>query len=227
MSPNARTNQGQGCPECASAKKTKTQMDTLINNRGTLEESRHSVLKEWDYDKNTVLPSQVTIGSKRKVWWKCEKCGGNWMTEVQNRTKENGTGCPYCSGRMVLKGFNDITVTHPDLLDEWDHEKNIGKSPDMFTAGSSERVWWKCGVCGYEWQATIHKRTSGRKCPACQRKNVAVKHQVKVINLDTGVIYNSLSEAAESCNGRSSSICECCKRHQKTAYGYRWSYIDE
>lgn len=227
MSSNARTNQRQGCPKCAGAKRTKSFLSTLLNNKESLEETNHQVLDEWDYDKNDILPSQVTISSKRKVWWKCKTCGGRWIAEVQSRTKEGGTGCPYCSGRKVLQGFNDLVTTHPELLSEWNYERNKGKSPDLYSVGSSEKVWWKCEQCGHEWQTTIDQRTSGRKCPKCQRKKVSNKQKIRVINLDTGLIYDSLSEAAESCNGNVGSICSCCKGKQKTAYGYRWAYVNE
>lgn len=100
MSPSNRTHLGQGCPECARTKKVETQRETLVKNRGSLEDAKLSVLEEWDYEKNIILPSQVTKSSKRKVWWKCKTCGKSWIAEIQNRTKEKGTGCPYCSGRV-------------------------------------------------------------------------------------------------------------------------------
>ncbi len=226
MSPNSRTNQGQGCPNCAGTKRALGKMDSIIRSSGSFEESSHFTLDEWDYETNSILPSQVTRYSKKKVWWKCKTCGGRWQATIQNRTKEKGTGCPYCSGRKVLKGFNDIRTIRPELLLEWDNERNTDLLPDMFTVGSSKKVWWKCSICGHEWKATISSRTQGRKCPICQRKSVATKQQVRVMNLDTGDIFDSMSKAAESCNGSSGSICSCCKGKQKTAYGFRWGYVN-
>ncbi len=227
MSPNARTNQRQGCPKCSGPKRVNSYINTLLNYKESLAETNHPVLDEWDYERNDILPSQITKSSGRKVWWKCKKCGGCWLAEINNRTKENGTKCPYCAGHKVLKGFNDLATTHSELLSEWNYEKNNGKSPDMYSAGSSVRIWWKCTICGYEWQTTINQRTDGEKCPVCQRKRVSNMQQVSVINLDTGVIYNSIVQAAESCNGSSGSICSCCKGKQKTAHGYRWAYVNE
>ena len=52
------------------------------------------------------------------------------------------------------------------------------------------------------------------------------KHQKKVINKDTGVIYDSLTEATLSMGGTSTGrIVEACKNNSKTAYGYHWEYI--
>ena len=48
---------------------------------------------EWDYEKNKILPSEVTARSNRKVWWKCSICGHKWKTIIFNRTT---AGCPEC-----------------------------------------------------------------------------------------------------------------------------------
>ncbi len=36
-------------------------------------------MQEWDYEANKDLdPTKLTIGSNKKAWWKCPKCGGKW-----------------------------------------------------------------------------------------------------------------------------------------------------
>ena len=43
-----------------------------------------ALLKEWDFDKNkTITPYDVSKGSNKKVWWKCEK-GHEWESTVAN-----------------------------------------------------------------------------------------------------------------------------------------------
>jgi hypothetical protein len=57
------------------------------------------LLNEWAYEKNTELDLDVDsmpIGSRKKVWWKCAKCGYSWMTTIYYRAVQN-TGCPICS----------------------------------------------------------------------------------------------------------------------------------
>lgn len=39
-------------------------------------------------------------------------------------------------------------------------------------------------------------------------------------------IFESIAEAGRSVNARSSNIGECCRGHKKTAYGYRWKYME-
>ena len=83
------------------------------------------LMSEWDWSKNESLeytPSQITIGSSKKVWWKCSN-GHKWQAPIKDRN--NGHGCPYCSNRKVLKGYNDLKTVNPSLSKEWNYEKTI------------------------------------------------------------------------------------------------------
>lgn len=53
------------------------------------------------------------------------------------------------------------------------------------------------------------------------------KEKKKYICVETGVIYNSVKEAANSINVNCSGISKVCRGKQKTAGGYHWQYIDE
>ena len=79
---------------------------------------RTNLLKEWDESRNFPLtPDTVSYGSKKKVWWTCEN-GHSWQTTVHVRSE--GSGCPYCTGRKVLPGFNDLETLYPDVVAQWD-----------------------------------------------------------------------------------------------------------
>ena len=64
------------------------------------------------------------------------------------------------------KGKNDFATLHPDKALDWS-EKNVPKKPNMFLEFSNYRAWWKCHVCGYEWQAPIANRSGGSECMCC------------------------------------------------------------
>ena len=82
------------------------------------------IAKQWHYEKNQPLvPQNFTSGSSRKVWWRCDN-GHEWEATISSRT--NGTGCPYCSGRRIIKRKNnsffvetaidvELIETTPDL----------------------------------------------------------------------------------------------------------------
>ena len=136
----------------------------------SLAEANPELIKEWDYEKNGKLkPENVSPNSKRKVWWKCSKCGYSYYSEIYSRNA--GTGCPACRGLAVYKGYNDLLTLYPEVAKEWNYDKNI-KSPYDYVAHSSKKVWWKCSKCGYEWETAISNRTmkKGTGCPICSRR---------------------------------------------------------
>ena len=101
------------------------------------------LLDQWDAPRNLPLtPSQVSHGSKRKTWWKCEK-GHDYLAAVAARTI-HGSGCPYCAGRRVLSGFNDLEHLRPEVARQWHPTLNGLLLPNMVTVGSHRKVWWQC-----------------------------------------------------------------------------------
>lgn len=127
-----------------------------------------TLAREWNYKKNAPLtPQMVSHGSSKKVWWKCKK-GHEWQSVIRSRV--NGNGCPYCSGRYAITGETDLCTTQPQLIKEWDFEKNTEIKPTELTKGSGRKVWWKCQKCGHEWVSTIKDRSNGHGCPECARK---------------------------------------------------------
>ena len=81
------------------------------------------------------------------------------------------TGCPYCAGKKVLPGFNDLATKEPKIAEQWHPELNGDLTPEMVSVGSSKRVWWQCSY-GHVWKAYIFSRATGSKvgCPVCARK---------------------------------------------------------
>lgn len=137
------------------------------------------VADEWDYEKNFPLtPDYVADGSKRYVWWKC-KLGHSYYMAIGNRTAQ-GQSCPYCSGKKVLPGFNDLATIHPSISKEWDYEKNKQLRPSDVLACSGKKVWWKCSSCGNRWSACISNRVYGTGCPSCALK--ASRETLKGVN---------------------------------------------
>jgi hypothetical protein len=127
-----------------------------------------SIKKYWDSSKNGLItPEQISHGSMKRVFLKCPK-GHKWDKIVSNIKKE--IKCPFCYGRKVLFGFNDLATTHPEIAKEWNYEKNGNLKPTDIKAGSNKNVWWKCDK-GHEWQAVITIRANGyKKCSVCNSK---------------------------------------------------------
>lgn len=151
---------GYGCPYCSNQK-------TLpgFNDLGT---THPDLLQDWDYQKNTLKPSEVTARTNRKAWWKCIR-GHSYQAAIAK--KAAGQGCPYCSNKKVLKGYNDLSTTHPDLAKEWHPSKNASLKPTDIVAGSAKKVWWICSK-GHEYQAKVYARSILHNgCAKCREGN--------------------------------------------------------
>ena len=104
-------------------------------------------------------PTTLSRGSNKKVGWKCEK-GHAWKSVIYSRAIDE-IGCPICSGKKVLAGFNDLQTTNPELAAQAD-----GWNPTTLTNFSNKKVGWKCEL-GHTWVAVLNNRTNGRNCPTC------------------------------------------------------------
>ena len=145
--------------------------------RGELLSHNTKLVEEWDYDANfPYTPDDYSIRSNKSVWWVCSK-GHKWQASIANRVgglNKKGRGCPYCSNKKILVGFNDLATTHPNLLNEWDYEKNEDLLPTMVVAGSNQKVWWKCRY-GHTWKTDVsHRALGGRNCPKCANNHTSV-----------------------------------------------------
>jgi hypothetical protein len=108
-------------------------------------------------------PTEVTEFSHRYLKWKCE-LAHTWESLVLNRTR--GNGCPYCSGRKAISGFNDLATTHPELAAQAD-----GWDPTTIKAYSTTKKQWKCELA-HTWSATVGSRVRGDGCPYCSGRRV-------------------------------------------------------
>ena len=151
-----RRSQGKGCPYCSGR--------NAIKGKNDLQTVNPALAKEWNYDKNNGLtPTDVLPSSNKKVWWKCGK-GHEWKAMIRSRS--DGRGCPYCSGRHAVSGINDLQTVNPALATEWNYERNSGLMPMDVLPNSNKKVWWKCSK-GHEWQSTVANRNNGNGCPYC------------------------------------------------------------
>ena len=141
----------------------------VLKGYNDLEAVRPELAREWDFEKNGDLkPDEIVAYSAKKVWWKCRRCNNSWQSTPNQRAR---TSCPYCCNHVKIKGFNDFESQHPELMSEWDFEKNKSISPSQFASGSEKRVWWKCDK-GHSWMAAINSRANGECCPYCANKKV-------------------------------------------------------
>ena len=167
--------EGSGCPYCAGRK--------VLPGFNDLETLYPEIAAQWDKRKNGCLkPSDVAVSSNRPAWWRCE-LGHSYRATVSSRTQRK-TGCPYCAGRKVLKGFNDLKTLCPGVAAQWHPSLNGALTPEMVTPGSNKKVWWQCSM-GHVWKSVIYPRTGAQQCgcPVCAGK-VSTTHARRYAQLD-------------------------------------------
>ena len=144
-----RTTHGTNCPICANLK--------VLIGFNDLSTTHPMIAKEahgWD-------PTTVVAGNQKKFQWKAS-CGHSWEASLLSRTSL-GRGCPFCAGKIVIPGENDLQTKFPDIAKEAN-----GWNPAEVMPGNMKLRSWKCSECSTEWNATACNRTANNSgCPAC------------------------------------------------------------
>ena len=153
---------GAGCPVCSNRALLRGVNDLVTNNP--------ELARQWHPTKNGDLtPADVVPGTRRKVWWVCDK-GHEWRAAVSARV--NGSGCPVCTSKKIVPGINDLASQYPAVAKEWHPTKNGSLTPEQVAPASNKKVWWICDK-GHEYQATVASRTQRNGgCPYCANTKV-------------------------------------------------------
>lgn len=174
------------------------------------------LLKYWDYEKNTVEPSEIYGGGERIVYWRCEK-GHSYTKPILKHIR--GEGCPFCAGKRVLAGFNDLLSQKPKLAEEWDYELNDCKPDEIHYNNQSKNIHWICSSCGYKWEYKVSNRIN---CPACEQK----KKQINLYDATDLTLLSSFDGIKSICEylgldykKQHGNISAVCHRKQKTLLG--------
>lgn len=189
---------GRGCPYCSGNK-------TLagFNDLATKFPEIAAEADGWN-------PSLVPPKSDKSLKWRC-KLGHSWQAAPKDRTR--GDGCPYCSGRRVLRGFNDLKTTHPKLSRE-----AVGWNAITVTAGSHFKAKWKC-KSGHSWAAPVKDRAlRDRGCPFCSRVSLAVgEHDLYTVNPTVAREADGWDPRLVSANSNKKMSWRCSRGHTWTA----------
>ena len=187
---------GRGCPICAG-KEVLAGFNDLASTHPEIAKQS----KGWN-------PTKISKGSHKTVLWECE-LGHEWKAQVKSRMR--GDGCPACSGKQVLAGFNDLQSVNPSvaqMASDWD--------PKSVTLGSSQKRQWKCGF-GHKWQATVVSITSGGGCPVCAGLVVMAGFN------DLATTHPEIAKQATGWNPQTFSKGSTKKQNWKCDLGHEWS----
>ena len=190
------------------------------------------LVQEWSWEKNGINPSMISCYSNKKAWWKCSKCGQEYIAQIAKRSM--GRGCPYCASKKVISGVTDLQTKYPALAKEWHPTKNGVLKPSDVAPMSNKKVWWLCSN-GHEWEAVISNRTLGNGCRVCSGQTVRTysskirnKNEIKVLGANSLQIVRPelAKEWHPSKNGDLTPLNVPCGTHKKVWWlcsnGHEW-----
>lgn len=182
-----RKNKGNRCQKCISKEYR------VAPKEKSLATLYPDIAKEWDYELNDTTPDLVYPQSNLTYHWVCS-LGHRWKNTAAHRCSR-GDGCPYCSNKDVLEGYNDLKTTFPHLLNEWCYKENdkIQIYPTNVTYGSKKKVFWKCNR-GHVWRCEVYRRTTYKEgCPECT-KELRTSYPEKIISYYLSQLFEDLIE---------------------------------
>lgn len=90
----------------------------------------------------------------------------------------------------IISRIKPKTVAEiPRLLAEYS-PRNVLPA-DQVAAGTNRKVWWKCTICGHEFEAVSANRVRGSGCPACANKALTDNNNLVVMYPMLATEYSS------------------------------------
>lgn len=120
---------GSGCPNCANKLSGARTIKRQLAINGSLKDSGLACFDEWNYNKNSIDPSEISKSSNKKVWWKCKDCGYEWQSSPNCRSK--GHRCPRCVENQDVSSIQKKTQDYilSNYKYELKHEKDCSIIP--------------------------------------------------------------------------------------------------
>ena len=147
-------------------------MECINNMNNSLENwcianNKKYLIEEWDYESNDILPSQVTYGSHKEVFWICQN-GHKYKKQIHSRCQ--GTGCSICSG-VNFQRRNLLFDDYPEFLDELDLTVNTYDDLKNITCSSQNKISLICKK-NHKYIQSVVNKVKGKGCPICNNKQV-------------------------------------------------------
>lgn len=138
------------------------------------------ILSEYS-SKNEQPADKIAAGSAKKVYWKCNTCGYEWVAKIESRTKLD-QGCPSCAGficetnNLYLWCMNN-GERGQRILSEYSSKNKL--TPEEIAPMSDTKVYWACSTCGHSWITSLSNRVhGGTDCPKCDKTQTSYGEQI-------------------------------------------------
>ena len=99
--------------------------------------------------------------------------------------------------------------------------------------GRHNAIKVRCLKCNNIWVTTAgsllkkdrNRSADNNGCPKCAKSKMGTPRK-KVLNVETGEIFDSAIEAGKKYNTVPSAICQCCRGVSSMSKGFHWEYIE-
>ncbi|MET4144023.1 zinc-ribbon domain-containing protein [Arthrobacter sp. UYCo732] len=173
---------GNGCPECGKQRQSAAQSARAVA-KATLAGAKPELAAEWNRDLNELTPDEVSPSSLVQAWWNCPVGHEPYKAAVGRRTV--GRGCPECARTNRAEAIRykgpkpgtSLADKRPDLIPEWDTERNTITPADV-APNSRKVVHWICPD-GHRYESSVVRRTATTTCPVerAERRDARVAPQ--------------------------------------------------
>lgn len=117
---------------------------------------------KYDYSETEYINMYSKVKIRCKKHGVFEQIAGN---HINPRIK---AGCPYCTGKSVFQGENDLLSQAPEISQYFDEEMNQCIASEVFVK-SGQKYWWKCdnGLNHKYQMKPLNKVRKDQGCPIC------------------------------------------------------------
>lgn len=195
---------GYGCPVC-DGKQVDSQTNSLL--------TKIPSVADWWHDDNKFSPDETHYGSSVAAVFVCGK-DHKFVMKI-NAFVNRKNKCPICDGTTRVPGVNTLADAYPDLVEEWDSERNECELGELTVKTKNVKKYWTCVNQHTMLQSPMSRNVNG--CTLCKTEKLT---QCSKLVAEWDYLYNDKNiETFSTKSGyKAHWICQREHRWQATIY---------
>lgn len=195
------------------------------------EESIKKKLKYWDYEKNKIKTDMVTKQSGIEVWWKCEICGKSFtkpIKDVMGKSIKN-VCCKECGKKMWSGKSKEIINLTTGKVYESITQASLEYTNGVYSCISQACIYgiprYGCLWMYFDEYEKLSEREKKKLKKKAKETGKFTKHKVRIKDLQTGIVYNSIAEASRKTGNSTGAIQNSIRKNKPNLSGKQWVLV--